>query len=138
MLAITSSQLVVAVSAELYLMITRSREITVLVKQRSQRTTKEQIEVNRGLLRAVMLEALVFVPASAALVLMAIIPFCGDWIAKAGQGHQMGCYALLGVVSYGFPFAVTRRIIVGVAARTLTEFASIAHKDLSGEAEKSQ
>lgn len=62
-------------SAELYLIIARSNKMTILCKLPAQRTAIEQHEVDRGLLRSLLLEMFLFVPASATLVLLILPPF---------------------------------------------------------------
>jgi hypothetical protein len=47
-------------------------------------------------------------------------------------------YALLGLISYGFPFAALRRFITRMALRTLREFASIVPEEISKRQESNE
>lgn len=107
-------------SATLFLLLARSRDLTILVKSRKQRTEDEQKEVDRGMLRSIMLEVVVFVPASATLALLVVLPLLESKIPNTRTA-----YAMVGLVSYGFPFAAMRAIVVRIAQNTLKEFAGI-------------
>jgi hypothetical protein len=104
----------------------------VLIKRDSQRSAAEREEIARGLCRGVLLEAFVFVPVSAILVLIIVrplvllLPYAGVFSSEA---TNQALYGLLGILSYEFPFAVLRRVVVRFALRTLKEFASIAIKE---------
>jgi hypothetical protein len=63
-------QILTLVSAELVFVMARSADILIISKSKSQRTELEQHQVDRGLARSIILEALLFVPASAALILL--------------------------------------------------------------------
>jgi hypothetical protein len=123
--------LIALLSAELYLCLARSRELTILAKVPSQRTQGEQREVDRGLRRSVLLEALLLVPASVLLMLLLVVPFAMEsaWIKQCSEGIRSSSYAAFGLVSFGFPFTAVRRAVTRVALRTLTEFASIAQSE---------
>ena len=111
-------------AAELLCLVIRANDIQVLVKRKPQRIQSEQRRVERGLLRSLVLEILVFVPASAYLILLIeplILP--EHW---TGEGvPKIAVYSTLGLVSYGFPFAAFRRVMTHLALKTLQEFASI-------------
>jgi hypothetical protein len=118
--------LITLVASELFLIIVRSGDISILIKNRTQRNNEEQARVSGGLLRSLVLEFLLFVPASAALVLL-LLPlvkarFEGLFTSPNGVA---GFYALLGLVSYGFPFALIRRAVTRIALLTLKEFADL-------------
>ena len=118
--------------AELFMLLVRSREITVLLKRDEQRSLIERQEVSRGLSRAVLLEGFVYLPASVLLVLITVrplvllIPFIAAFEAESGS---QALYGLLGILSYQFPFAVMKRIITRIALNTLRSFAQIALKE---------
>jgi len=119
------------VAAELVFILARSRDIVVVIKSKQQRTNEEQHQVGRGLLRSLFLEAFIFVPASA-LLLCLIVPSLvpNHWF----EGNRIQAfYSILGVVSYGFPFATFKRMITRLALKTLIEFASLAPKNLGPE-----
>jgi hypothetical protein len=123
--------LIALLSAELYLCLARSRELTILTKLPSQRTSGEQREVGRGLTRSVLPEALLFVPASVLLMLLLVGPYAMEsaWILRLSNGARFSSYAAFGLVSFGFPFAAVRRLVTRMALRTLTEFANVTHSD---------
>src|SRR5260221_13726266 len=86
--------------AELYALLVRHRELTILIKSASQRTFSERMEVERGLCRSVILELVLFVPASSILVLTIISPvvmqrFC----SRAPETLCVAIFGLLGVLS---------------------------------------
>lgn len=123
------------IAAELIFILARSRSVVVIFKSKQQRTKEEQHQVNRGLLRALFLEMVIFVPASACLLTLiapSILP--NHWF----EGSMVqAAYSILGVVSYGFPFATFKRVITRMALKTLLEFASLEPKELgSGVKEK--
>ena len=117
------------------LIMVRSSEITIALKSQNQRTTTEQTQVDRGLIKSLVLEFLLFVPCSVALVLLTVRP----WVAlskelQAMKNTDMYIDSLLGAISYGFPFALLRRIVTRIALNTLKEFAAIENQDREAEA----
>ena len=125
-----TDQLFTLVSSELVFLLTRSRDIVSAFKTTAQRTSGEQMRVERGLVRSLVLEAVMFVPASAVLVIL-LTPLLGSQMLFGlfdGVSHRRATYALLGVMSYGFPFATVKQIASRMALSTLKEFASIHHQ----------
>jgi hypothetical protein len=113
------------IAAELFFLLSRSPDLLVVLKSDLQRTEEERARVLRGLSRSLWLEGVIFVPASGALLLLlAPLVIRKEWTAMS----TVSGYAMLGLVSYGFPFAIVRTIVTRVALRTLKEFASIASK----------
>lgn len=110
--------------AELFLILARTNEIKALFKNRGQNTREDRII---GDLRtSLVLELLLFVPASALLVLVTLPPML--WIRfkpPTDQSLLFSIYGLLGITSYGFPFAAIRRLVTRIALGTLREFATI-------------
>jgi hypothetical protein len=117
------------VAAELVLVLARSRDLTVLIKSKAQRTRLEQQDVNRGLLRGLFLEALLFVPASSLLLLL-LSPVVLPVTMSSSTPSTTAAYALVGIASYGFPFAAIKRAITRIAANTLREFVTLVPADL--------
>ncbi|MCX5645003.1 MAG: hypothetical protein NTZ17_10020 [Phycisphaerae bacterium] len=113
--------------AWLLFLVVRSGDITIVVKSKEERTGDEQKRVARGLLRSILLEALLFVPASATMVLL-LAPLLVPERLKAVTIPQVSLYAALGLISYGFPFASVRHMITRIALRTLQEFAAITQE----------
>ena len=116
---------VLFICAELTLVLVRSKDIKILALSPGQRSKAEQNMVDRGLRRSIILEGLVFVPASAILVLLCIVPLIGT-IPLAAELPRHVPYALFGTASYGFPFAAIRRSVTFVGLNTLKQFALIA------------
>jgi hypothetical protein len=110
-------------AAELFFVLVRSKDITTLVKRPLQRSVHEQHRFARGLLRSVVLEMAVFVPASAALLLLISPLFV--WPSVIAP-HPHAAFTLLGIASYGFPFATVKRFITRAALNTLKEFAALS------------
>lgn len=120
------------VSAELLFLLVRSSDIIVLVKSDRQRSNREKHRARRGLLRAVLLEATVFVPASATLLLLTAPQLFPAALSTTGGRAN---YALLGILSYGFPFATLRAMITRIALNTLREFALLVPTTVKEEDE---
>jgi hypothetical protein len=112
-------------AAELFFLLVSSNDLKKLIKRAEQRTPSEQKTVTRGLSRSLLLECIVFVPASAVLLLL-MAPLV-TW--KAPSGQEAAMHALFGVVSYGFPFAAVRKFVTNVALNTIKEFGDITHGD---------
>lgn len=114
--------------AELTLVLVRTREFLVLAKNPQQRQKHEQKQVDGGLGRSVLLEAILFVPCSVVLVLLVIRPLVVPMFHsyRAFPASELFAYSLLGCISYGFPFATVRRIVTLIALKTLSSFAAIA------------
>ncbi len=123
------SWLVMFFSAELIFLLMRKKDIEILLKKKSQREPEEQYQVERGLLRSVIFEGLLFVPASATLIMLLLVPlvmvWLESWLSTIPQG-AMSVYAGMGVLSYQFPFAVVQQLITQRALRALNKFAGLA------------
>jgi hypothetical protein len=121
-------------SALAFSVLARSREILVLVKPESQRNPQERSEVHRGLARGVVFEFLIFVPLSTALTVLILPPLILEQQAVktfvfASRENSICFEALLGVLSYNFPFAAVRRFVTRVAFRTLQDFAAVCRTE---------
>jgi hypothetical protein len=128
-----TDEIALFLSAELVFLLTRASDLIVLAKNNAQRTPAEKEKMRRGLPRSIVLEAFVFVPASAGLILL-LAPFApparlpDEAVVPTNSAHQIrtAYHALLGVASYGFPFATIRKLVSRMAANAIREFASIA------------
>lgn len=104
------------VSAWLFFLVMNAGDLKTLVKQEDQRTQEEQLQIKRGLFRILCLEILVLVPASAGLLVL-IMPFLTQTVdalaalAAGTQRERVALHALVGIVSYGFPFGALRERI---------------------------
>lgn len=112
-------ELCVFLGAFLFFLIIRSKDITVVLKKSSQRTEGEEFRVKRGLRRSLFLEIFIFVPASALLMVL-ITPLLFSFDNKS-----YAWYSLVGIVSYGFPFAAIKKAITEMALATLKEYEEI-------------
>lgn len=111
------------IGAELFFLIVRSRDLKTLAKRNDERTEHEQRRVARGLARSIGMEAIVFVPASAALLVL-LSPL---FIPPSTVPQKVyALYTLIGIGSYGFPFATVRGFVRRVALNSLKEFANIS------------
>ena len=130
------------VGAILLCILVRSQDITIVLKRKSQRTPNEQKKVDRGLGRSILLELLIYVPVSGTLVLLGVAPILtGPFSDQNSLQKGVTFNTLLGIASYGFPFASLRAIITKFALLTLSKYALLAHREieqqLKGEVEKS-
>jgi hypothetical protein len=122
--------LISLLAAELFTTLVRTREIRAICKNEIHRTNKEKREIENGLARSVLLDFACFVPVSVILTFVIVTPFLmgisavSIFVAKSSR-HSMAFYGLLGIVSYGFPFAALRRWVTLVALNTLTNFAKV-------------
>lgn len=123
------AECIIFFSAELLFLIVRSSDIQMLAKRTKQRTKREQQCVERGLLRSVILEIIMFVPASAALLVF-VAPVIIPESFSSAPTSQSAFYAMMGIVSYGFPFAILRRLISRMALQTLKEFSELVSKEV--------
>lgn len=115
------------ICAELFFCITRSLQITVILKKETQRTEAENREVQNGLRRSLLLEAFLFVPVSVGLFLLTIFPLIADRFPQVTDKSSLWYtyYGLVGVAAYGFPFSAIRKIVREVALVTIRRFAEI-------------
>ncbi len=111
-------------SAELLLLLTRSSDLLIICKRPGQRTDSEKEQVERGLWRGFVLDSLVFVPSSCVLLLL-LAPLLLSNFDASVKTLPTAKYALVGIMSYGFPFTAIKRIITRIALNTLKEFASL-------------
>ena len=119
--------------AELFCLLVHANDIRIIAKRKEQRTKREQHKVERGLVRSVLLSMLLFCPASAAIVFFTMVPVLESGLGDRGV-PAFSVYAVLGVASYGFPFATLRRLVTRIALQTLKEFADLQPKEVSDDA----
>jgi hypothetical protein len=103
-----------------------AQKVSILIKRRDQRTEGETKRVQYGLFREFALELLVLVPISVALGFLILRPALQhvSWL------QNINVDALVGFISYGFPYAALKRKILDGAVRFLKEEAAkIADKD---------
>jgi hypothetical protein len=125
--------------AELVFLLVRARDIQTALKRADQRTQLEQNQIKRGLIRGILIEAVVFVPASAVLATLVLQPLLAPMFTTSltvSAEKLVAFHSTLGVVSYGFPFATLRAVVTRAALNTLKEFAELAprsHDRTTGE-----
>jgi hypothetical protein len=132
---VEANQLITLASSELVFLLTRSNDILIACKAPLQRTPAEQVRVKRGLIRSLLLEATIFVPASAVLVVL-LAPLIGFHESDHVLSHAEAGAALLGVISYGFPFGALKRMAQRMALTTLKEFAVLHNQPADLELQK--
>src|SRR4051794_34603181 len=96
-------------SAWLIFLLMSARELKTLVKRDDQRSETEKIAVKNGLLRLLSFEFFILVPASAALLLLIMPLFTRNVeafavLAGGSDRDKIALHAMMGIVSYGFPF----------------------------------
>lgn len=131
---ITQSFLTAYICAELFFLVLRSSDITLALKKKEQRSEKENSKVQNGLVRSLVLEAFLFIPASVSLFLLAIFPLIIDTLLKINPS-KIAWYGAIGLIAYGFPFLAVRRIITRIALKTLQEFTNIITQEIKEQGE---
>jgi hypothetical protein len=123
MLQVFLSTVTSLAAAELLLILMRTREIIIISKAPHQRTSEEQFQVERGLKRQVALEILLFVPVSVFFMSLFMRNVLAELAAfkVLHTAHPVSFDAMIGSISYGFPFAGIRQWIVGMAIRGLED-----------------
>jgi hypothetical protein len=119
--------IVTLLCAQLFFLLTRSSDILIACKKDVQRTKEERLRIKNGLTRSLFLEAILFVPASVVLFRLAFFPIIYDKVLQINQNIVLW-HAIIGIVSYGFPFAAIRQFVQIIALKTLQEFADISLK----------
>ncbi|WP_309387277.1 hypothetical protein [Cerasicoccus frondis] len=104
--------------AELFYLLSQSFSIRILIKSEKQRRQDEQERVENGLRREILCDFLMFVPISAILLYTLASP----WIPFAVEDKAL---PILGLASYGFPFATLKTIIVRHSLKVAKQFAEI-------------
>jgi hypothetical protein len=106
--------------AEAVCLLTRSKEVLVLLKRSNQRTATEAKQIRQGLGRDVFGEFLLFVPASAFIVLETVRYMLPTYLT-----NYPSTPGVLGLLSYGFPLRTLRTLVVRLALRNLAEFRDV-------------
>ncbi len=126
------NEIVTFVSAELIFVLSRSSEIQIAAKGDKQRTSGERERIKHGLARSLLLEAVVFVPASAVLLLL-VSPLLVTESASVLTRNIHLRHALIGILSYGFPFVFLKRVLTRIALSTLREFVKLTPESIKAE-----
>ena len=121
--------LALLIPAELLLLIARSKDIKLLFKSHTQRTPEERYRAKHGMGRDIFTEAVCFVPASVFLMYL-MSPVIISALPNSVTGHQVAVSTLLGMASYGFPWATVRKVISQISLNTLREFATVTPPEI--------
>jgi hypothetical protein len=120
-----AESLATLVGAWLFFLVMNGNTIKLLSKKAAQRLPEEQERINRGLARETVVEFLLLVPASAALLVM-IKPFLIRTVpglaplATAATPERIALHTIIGIVSYSFPFGALRDRISSAIQAGLT------------------
>lgn len=125
-----SDTLFALLGAWLFALLFKGKDIIALAKNDTQRTSDEKKRAKTGLFRSLLIEFLIFVPASTALILL-ILPFLSRIFAQSTSLERIlaesfeirgSFYVIVGVLSYNFPFAAVRQIATRIALNTIKDF----------------
>jgi hypothetical protein len=117
------TQALIALSAaEAALMLTRAETIKVCFKSKRQQTAGEKQRIARGWFREYLAEAILLVPVSVGLGILILRPFVLRWTSA----EPLVVDAIVGLVSYGFPYSIFKAWAVRSAIKMLKEASSIA------------
>jgi hypothetical protein len=95
----------------------RTQDILVIAKSKGQRTPAEAERIERGLLKSLILDFSVFVPASTFVVLATIAPMLPKgWVGSDARD------GLLGVLAYAFPLLSFKKAVTVWVMRSLKSF----------------
>lgn len=119
--------------AVLFALLARGRVITALIKSKDQRSEEERDLVKGGALRGLIVEFMLLIPVGSFLLFIILPLFLklskfGDSLQNTlGQDFtlRLAFYAVVGVISYNFPFVVVREIATRLALNTLREFSDL-------------
>jgi hypothetical protein len=120
--------------AWLFALIFKGKDLALLAKRDNQRTPEEKKKVKTGLVRALLIEFVLLVPASTTLILLitpAVLRVAATGVGAALQEStdlRRAFYVLVGAISYNFPFATVREIATRVALNTIEEFYLRQHR----------
>ena len=106
------------------LIFSNTQKLTILFKAPAQRTPGEKKLVSRGLGRQLFLAGFLFVPVSVIVGSLIVRPVIGRGLPSGGSLTD----ALVGLVSYGFPYASVKAWVIRTSARFLRDAADVADK----------
>ena len=120
-------------AAELIFLVVRSNDIKVIFKKKEHLSKQEIQKIKRGLRRSILLELILFVPVSAFLIIL-LEPILSIYQEKQQDLSKIRAYySLLGIISYGFPFASLRRVVTQFTLATIKEYTDITIKEKQDE-----
>jgi hypothetical protein len=114
--------------AELFMLLAHGPEVKILFKKDSQLSSKERKEIEGGLARSVLVDGIVFVPASIVLMLIIIRPMLLTflpWARFTASLPSNSMSGLLGIIGYQFPFITVKKVVMRMALITLRNCATI-------------
>lgn len=110
--------LLALISGFLFAIIANTNEIKIIIKNNKQRTKEERDRINCGLIRTTIFELLIIMPTSVTLFWIAIFSFSKPRLLDINADISIWA-ALSGIASYGFPFAITKKLISHLAIQTI-------------------
>lgn len=122
------------ISAECAFVVLNYSQLQIVFKSVAQRTDAERERMARGLLRGLVVEAVLFVPASATLLFL-LVPIL-PWVAVSWADttpRNISRLAALGMVSYPLPLVAIRRMVVRMALKSLRAFIAIESRTMQHE-----
>lgn len=125
-----SSTVTALLCAEGLLILSNADSIKVFIKKPNQRTEGETKRMQRGLVREFWIAVLLFVPVSVALGMNVVRPI----LLKTSLVSDGSVDALVGLVSYGFPYAAVKTITLMAITQFLKQAAAVADKNVLEEA----
>jgi hypothetical protein len=108
-------------AAEAWLILAKSKSLTILFKFPHQRTAGVKKLIECGLLMEVMTAAIIFVPVSVFLAVNILRPF----ISRAIPVEASLLDSIVGLVSYGFPYAAIKKWAIHATVKFLREAADV-------------
>jgi hypothetical protein len=116
--------------AWLFSLLFRGKDLVSLAKKEDQCTQEEKEKIKMGLVRSIVIEFFILVPASTTLILL-ILPLLLQIFARSiateysfmkSVDQRRAFYVMIGIISYNFPFAAVRQIATRIALNTIKEF----------------
>lgn len=117
------------ISAELFFLLARSRDITNAVKKNCQRTEDERKKIEEALRLKLILEAIFYLPAKVVLFRLTIFYLLYTQLLKVSQ-EPIFVYATIGIAAYMIPLKWMCRIIFDKFPEALKDTWDKAREDL--------
>jgi hypothetical protein len=116
------------VAAFLTCLLARAKDFTTALKTDSQRTPDERRSIKGGLGRSLFFDLGLGVPASGLLILL-VSPVVTTHIEWMKDNPNAG-FAILGIMSYGFPWVAFRRFVVRIVLHSFQEMLEIFSSEM--------
>jgi hypothetical protein len=103
-------------SAELFLLLTRRATLIALLKKKAQRNEQEKLDI-----KVLLLEAILFVPASIFLFYILLFPLMRDKLLEWFR-HILICHAAAGIMAFVFPYSALSRFMKDIVYDFFRQF----------------